>query len=588
MTASPPAPPRAPGEHRPTGDELRWLLGHVRPYRGLLGILLGLFVVGAALGLAYPMVLRFLIDRVFTAHEGDRLLPALGVLLGLSIAQVLVSQVSSYRYTRLAGRIVLDLRIRLFRHLERVPLDFYARRRAGDIASRIGGDIAEVQQAATGTVMAIATASLTLVATTAVLLYLDPVLFGWSLVLVPCSMVVAWRFARPVREAARSIREENANLGSTLFDSLLGQHFIRSHGLETPAARRFWVDGRRIFDAVLHMTRLNCWSGGLTGVVGTASSLVVLGVGGSRVLDGSITLGDLMAFQMYVAGLHGPLQGLIQLHLRLQRARVSVVRIREILDEPAVPRGGGSSAGEIRGELTFEHVSFAYPGGPPILEDVSFTVRPGERVAVIGPSGIGKSTLLDLAIGLRSPTSGRVLLDGHDLLDYRPAALRSRVGVVSQDVFLFHASIRENLLLVRPGANEEELVEALDQVELGDWIGELPEGLDTSVGERALRLSGGQRQRLALARAILRRPKLLVLDEATSALDEITDAQIREALAPILRDAASLVASHRPSFVADADRAILLHQGRIHAEGPPAEVMALVQPARPRPRGERA
>jgi len=583
VTASP-----APGEHRPTGDELRWLLGHVKPYRGLLVILLGLFVVGAALGLAYPMVLRYLIDRVFTAHEGERLLPALGALLGLSIAQVLVSQVSSYRYTRLAGRIVLDLRIRLFRHLERVPLDFYARRRAGDIASRIGGDIAEVQQAATGTVMAIATASLTLVATTGVLVYLDPVLFGWSLVLVPCSMVVAWRFARPVRAAARTIREENANLGSTLFDSLLGQHFIRSHGLETPAARRFWTDGRRIFDAVLHMTRLNCWSGGLTGVVGTASSLVVLGVGGSRVLQGSITLGDLMAFQIYVAGLHGPLQGLIQLHLRLQRARVSVVRIREILDEPAVPRGGASSAGEIRGELTFEEVSFAYPGGPPILEEVSFTVRPGERVAVIGPSGIGKSTLLDLAIGLRAPTSGRVLLDGVDLQRYRPTALRSRVGVVSQDVFLFHASIRENLLLVRPGATEAELLEALGQVELRDWVGELPDGLDTSVGERALRLSGGQRQRLALARAILRRPKLLVLDEATSALDEVTDAQIREALAPVLRDAAALVASHRPSFVADADRAILLHQGRIHAEGPPEEVMALVQPARPRPRGERA
>jgi ABC-type bacteriocin/lantibiotic exporter with double-glycine peptidase domain len=347
------------------------------------------------------------------------------LLLGLSIIQILINQISRYRYTRMAGRIVLDLRMTLFRHLERLPLDFYAERRAGDIASRIGGDIGEVQNAATGTVLSLATASLSLVATAAVLVYLDVRLLVYldvrllviSLVLVPVSFGIARRFAPPIRDAAREVREENANLASTLFDSILGQHFIRSHGLETRAAREFARDGRGILRSVLRLTRLNCFSSASNGLLTALSALVVLGYGGYRVIEGEMTLGSLMAFQIYVSRLHGPVQNLVSLYLRLQRSRVSIGRIREILALPTPPRGGTLSADDIRGDLRFENVSFAHTPGRSILENVSFSVSRGERVAIVGESGIGKSTLLDLAIGLREPDSGTITLDDRPLSD---------------------------------------------------------------------------------------------------------------------------------------------------------------------------
>jgi len=522
-----------------------------------------LFVVSTALSLIYPLILRYLIDHVFTARGGSRLLPALGLLLGISVFQILINQISRYRYTRMAGRIVLDLRITLFRHLERLPLDFYAERRAGDIASRVGGDIAEVQNAATGTVLAVATSTLGLAASVALLVYLDVGLFVVSLVLLPLSFLVARRFASPVRDASREIREQNANLASTLFDAILGQHFIRSHALETRAARDFFRDGRGVFASVMRLTRLNCFSAASNGILAALSALIVLGYGGYRVIEGQMTLGSLMAFQIYVGRLYGPIQNLVSLYLRLQRSRVSIARIREILQLPALSSGGTLDAGRIRGELRFEGVTFAYNPDRPLLRDVTFSVSRGERVAIVGESGIGKSTLLDLAIGLRQPQSGVVTLDGRPLAEYRSASLRHHVGLVSQDVFLFNASVRDNLLVVDPQASDESLRNALEVAGLLEWLGSLPDGLDTEVGERALRLSAGQRQRLALARAVLRRPHLLILDEATSALDEVTDRLIRRALAPLQAEATTLIASHRRAVIDDADRVLLLRDGRI-------------------------
>lgn len=560
------------------GGEFRWLLDRIRGHRVAIATLLGLFVLATGLSLVHPLILRYLIDRVFVDGVLARLWPALAVLVGVSIAQILLNQGSTYAYTKLAGRVVLDLRVTLFRHLERLPLRFHAENRAGDIASRIGGDIAEVQTAATGTVLAIATASMTLIATCVLLFVLDRTLFLWALLILPLSLGVGRGFARPIRGAAQEIREQNATLGSTLFDSLLGQHFIRAHGLETPIGKRFFRDGREVYGAVLRLTRLNCYAGGFNGLVSLAGTLIVLGIGGARVISGELSLGTLVAFQSYVTGLYGPVQGLVSLYLRLQRSRVSVRRIREVMDRPRLPRGGVRSVPDRPGVLEFEGVGFAYDAGTPILAEVSFAARPGTKTAIIGPSGIGKSTLLDLAIGLRHPTEGSVRWHGRPLEAYRPDALRGAVGVVSQDVFLFHASIGDNLRVVKPGASDTELFDALAHAGLRAWVEALPKGLDTSVGERALRLSQGQRQRLSLARAVLRRPRLLILDEATNALDDVSDAHVREALAPVFAGATTLIASHRRSLIEEADTALLLHDARIVSEGSPRDVLERVRP----------
>jgi len=568
------------GTRRFAAGEIAWLLRRLRRYRGAMALLFGLFLLGSSLALVSPLVVRFLVDRVFGEGRSAALPGALLFLFTIQVAQIAISELASYRYTRVAGHLVMDLRIELFRHLERVPIDFYTFRRAGDLASRVGGDIAEVQASATGAVMALTTALLTVVVTIVILAFLDPILLAVALVSVPFSVFLARRFGGPTRERSRVIREENATLASTLLESLVGQHFLRSHALETATARRFYRDGRRIFDAALGLARLGAWSSALTSLGASVTTIAILGIGGMRIFRGDLTLGSLLAFQMYVSGLHGPVQGLVSLYLRFQRARASLVRLREILDVERMPRGTHKVRPRFE-SLAFSNVSFAYDGGPPVLRDVSFRVSSGERVAIVGPSGRGKSTALDLALGLRRASAGAVLLDGHPIESYPTDVLHAKVGVVAQESFLFHATIRENLLLVARHASEQELWDALEQVELRAFIESLPQKLDTSVGERALRLSGGQKQRLALARAILRRPRLLVLDEATSALDEVTDAQIQRALEPVFRSCITLLASHRASLVASADRAILLVDGRVGFEGSPREALSRAAAAPP-------
>lgn len=552
--------------------------------------MLVLTLASTGLALYLPSLSRGLVDDALLGRDFAALVRIVGLFLGLTLAGFVLNVIGGLTYTRASAEILFDMRVSVYRHLQRLSPRFYARMPLGQIVSRLNADIGEIQRVAGEVALAWVGSVVFLVGAVIILLLLDPLLFGVSLLILPAAFWALVRFRRQLEGAVADMRERSATIGTFLIDTLMGMRVISGFNAELRELSRFRQRNDEFITSLMAMRRLTYLAGGLPGLLLAAGSGAVFLVGGWRVIGGVITMGTLVAFITYQMRLAAPVQGLMGLYASIATARVSLKRVREILDAPVevVEAPDALPLPAVRGDVVFDAVSFAFEPGRPVLDSVHLEVRAGERVAIVGRSGEGKSTIGDLLVRQLDVDAGRVLLDGHDLRRVRLADLRRHVVVVDQDPFVFHASIYENIRYARPEATDAEVAGAARAAGLEPLLSRLPDGGATSVGERGRALSAGERQRVAMARAFLADPAVLVLDEATGALDPATEAAVVAGYEALMQGRTTIVITHRLELARRAERVVVLDRGRIIEQGTATELLgqggAFAEIFRERPR----
>jgi ATP-binding cassette subfamily B protein len=552
--------------------------GPVSPWRRLLGLLaphtsvfLEAFfcaLLMTLLGLSTSYFIQHLVDTVLPHHEG-RLLNGLAVgMVLILVFRCLFGMLRQYLVAHVSRKVDLTLVAGYSRHLLTLPMRFFEMRRVGEILSRVN-DAAKVREAISGTALT-AVVDGTLVVLLVIVLWLyDLPLALVATAFVPLLVASAVVHHAPARRLSRQAMERSAQLSAHLVENVAGVETVKAFGVERARAEE---GEARLVDLILDLFSLqklgisiNALGLFVTALAGT----VILWYGGHRVLDGALTIGELMFFNSLLGYLLGPLERLASVNLKLQDALVAVDRLYQILDIEVEALGSSKKMAFPGGRLGLElrEVCFRYGCRSNVLEDVSLRIPAGRTVAILGESGSGKSTVLKLLMGFYEPTEGRVLIGRADMRDLDLESLRSRMGLVSQDPFIFNGSVRDNIGLGRPGATAEEVMEAARAAGLEEFILGLPERYDTVIGERGANLSGGQRQRLAIARALLRKPDILIFDEATSHLDTATERAIQKSLKTVLAGKTVVLVAHRLSTVKDADLIYVLHKGRVVEEG---------------------
>jgi ATP-binding cassette, subfamily B, bacterial len=575
-TPEPPAPPAVDRRL------LARALGCFRPYWGLT-LLAGLAILTTGLlGLVPPLLVRGLIDQgIPIGQQADSARPLLPFVLGLVLAPLaagLVGLGQQFLTLHIGQGILFDLRNRLFTHLQAQALRFYTTTRAGEIVARVSDDVAAVEGAVTGTLVETVSNVVTVVGTLGVLLVIS-----WPLALAACAtlpvfMLPAKSVGRWRRRLVAETQERQAELLALLQDVLNvgGYLLMRLFGQAGYEARRFTEHNRELRRLRVRQVMAGRWLLLVITVLGAAGPAAVYWYGGLLVIQGRVSVGTVVAFVAYLANLYRPVTRLAGVYVEVQGALGVFQRIFAYLDLlPEVrDREGATPLGPVCGAIRFEHVTFAYrPDHLPALRDVSFTVEPGQLVALVGPSGAGKTTATYLVPRFYDPQEGRVLIDGHDVRDVTQESLAAQFGMVTQDTFLFHDSVRANLLYARPDADASALEAACRAAHIHEFIVGLSDGYDTVVGERGVKLSGGERQRVAIARALLKDPRILILDEATSALDSASERLIQEALAPLMRGRTTLAIAHRLSTILAADCILVLDRGTLVESGTHADLL---------------
>ncbi|WP_430501731.1 ABC transporter ATP-binding protein [Micromonospora trifolii] len=552
------------------------LLPYLREHRGTLVVVGALSLIGSAASLAQPLLTRSVLERIGAEQGVSRLV---AVLVALVVLGAAIGGLRDYLLQRTAEGVVLGTRRRLAGHLLRLPIAEYDRRRTGDLLSRVGSDTTLLRAVVTSGLFETVTGAVTVVGAGTAMVLLDPLLFGVTLLGVALGLVFAATFARRVRALARVAQERIGEMTSAVERAISAARTIRASRAETRETEAVTGSARGAYAAGLRVARVQALVGPIGSVTVQGAFLLVLGIGGARVAAGAISVGDLVAFVMYLFLLALPLGQVLRAYTQLQSGLGALQRIEEILAVPAEgaddrPAPAAATPRRPNPMIEFDRVGFGYPGGEPVLHEVSFAVPAGTRTALVGPSGAGKSTLLALVERFYEVSAGAVRLDGTDVRDLPRDALRARLGYVEQEAPVLAGTLRENLLITTPDATDDRLRDVLDEVNLGHLAQRTPLGLDVQVGEGGVLLSGGERQRLAIARALLAGPPVLLLDEPTSNLDSRNEVALRRAIDAVAVRRTLLIVAHRLATVVDADQIVVLDGGRVVAVGTHAELTA--------------
>jgi ATP-binding cassette subfamily B protein len=531
--------------------------------------------VGSSASLAYPQAIRILLDQAVSARSAviiDRTALFMTVVLAV---QAVATSIRYVLFTTAGERIVARLREDCYRAILRQEIAFFDERRTGDLLSRLSADTSVLQNAVSVNVSQGLRNLATAIGGVVLLFYTSPSLTLLMLVVVPPIALSAVTYGRRLRALSREVQEAVGSASEVAEESLAGIRTVRSFAAEPIEAERYGKAVMRSFELARRRIRLGGTFAGVASFFGLSAASLVLWRGGHLVLDGAMSVGDLTAFLVYTILVAVSLGSITDLYGDLTKAGGAAERLFELLDrEPAMPKKGEQLA-DVKGAIVFDHVGFRYPARPDVrvLDAVDLDIAPGQLVAIVGASGAGKSTIAGLLSRLYDPSEGTVSLDGHDLRALDPDWLREQVGVVSQEPILFSTSIADNVRYGKRGATQDEIEAAAKVANAHDFVGRFPEGYATNVGERGVQLSGGQKQRIAIARAVLKNPRVLVLDEATSALDAESEHLVKEALDRLMRGRTTLVIAHRLSTVRDADRVVVLDRGKIVETGTHDELM---------------
>ena len=564
----------------------RLVLGLVRPYRGWLIIVFIAMIVETAMSLASPWPLKIIIDNVVGKHKlpeyltwlrdlsfGEHTLALAGVAAAATILIAIIGAVAGYidnYYTESVAQYVAnDLRERIYHHLQRLSLRYYDTHQVGNLLSTITTDVGTIQSFASTALLAILIDALNIVGMLGLMLYLN---FDFALVAVgvtPFLLLFVARFKKAVKQATHEVRKHQSNIVAVVQQGLESVRTVKAFGRQEMEESRLDVVSQETVKAALKARRVKSLLSPIVSITVAACVAFVLWRGAGLILKDAMTVGALTVFLSYLSKFFKPVQDLAKMTNVIAQAAVGLERVQSILDADTIipQKPDARDPGQLKGDIVFEHVAFAYDPAAPVLRDINLAIKPGERIGVCGPTGGGKSTVLSLIPRFYDPTGGRVLIDGADVRDLKLDALRANVGFVLQDTVLFVGSIHDNIAYGRPDATQEEIIAAAKMANAHDFISQMPKGYDSLVGERGLTLSGGQRQRIGIARAILRNSPILILDEPTAALDTESEKLVMEALEHLMKGRTVITIAHRLSTIRDADKIVVLKGGVVAEEG---------------------
>ena len=529
----------------------------------------------AAINLALLRLGGTLWDVITVQHDAARMTEMILLLLGLVLIQGLCSMGHSYLTAWVSQRVMADFRIHLFAHLETLSVNFFSKRRTGELMSRLMNDVTVIQNVVTDTPIDAAKQIVTFIGGAGFLFAMNWQLCLLILVLLPMLVVVAKLFGRRLRALSTKIQDQTASVSTLVEEVIAGIRVVKSFVQTKREEERFVAQVQSAMELSLRRATIMAWFVPTIIFVTFAAAALVLWYGGRQVIDGSVSPGDLFAFVLFAGILIGPFGSAARVFAQIKEAQGAMQRVFEILDTHAeiADAPGAIELPAVCGHVRAENLSFAYDPRQPVLSDVSFEAKPGELIAIVGPTGSGKTTIMNLLHRFYDPTSGRLTIDGHDVKDVRLDSLYRQIALVPQDTILFGGPIRDNIRYGREDATEEEIVAASTAAHAHEFIVGFPDGYQTIVGEKGINLSGGQRQRVAIARAILKNPRILLLDEATSALDTESERLVQEALERLMVNRTTFVVAHRLSTIQRADRILVLNKGKIVESGTHAALL---------------